>query len=93
MVRGNFTLSSYPKAQTNQRLLTVCLVAVVSDSLWTVVCQAPLSVGILQARILEWVAMPSSRGSSQPRDRTQVSALQVDSLSSEPPGKPKNTGV
>ena len=28
--------------------------------------------GILQARILEWVAMPSSRGSSQPRDGTQV---------------------
>ena len=30
--------------------------------------------GILQARILEWVAMPSSRGSSQPRDRIQVSS-------------------
>ena len=29
--------------------------------------------GILQARILEWVAIPFSRGSSQPRDRTQVS--------------------
>ena len=29
--------------------------------------------GILQARILEWVAMPSSRGSSGPRDRTHVS--------------------
>ena len=29
--------------------------------------------GILQARILEWVAVPFSRGSSQPRDRTQVS--------------------
>ena len=29
-------------------------------------------MGILQARILEWVAMPS-RGSSQPRDQTQVS--------------------
>ena len=29
--------------------------------------------GILQARILEWVAMPSSRGSSPPRDRTCVS--------------------
>ena len=28
--------------------------------------------GIIQARILEWVAMPSSRGSSRPRDRTQV---------------------
>ena len=35
--------------------------------------QAPLSMGILQARILEWVASPSSRGSSQPRDRIQVS--------------------
>ena len=32
-------------------------------------------MGILQARILEWVAMPSSRGSSQPRDRTQVSHI------------------
>ena len=31
--------------------------------------------GILQARILEWVAVPSSRGSSQPRDRTQVSCI------------------
>ena len=30
-------------------------------ALWTVACQAPLSMGILQARILEWVAMPSSR--------------------------------
>ena len=29
--------------------------------------------GILQARILEWVAMPSCRGSSRPRDRTHVS--------------------
>ena len=42
---------------------------------WTVVCQAPLSMGILQARILEWVAMPSSRGSSQLRDWTQVSCI------------------
>ena len=31
--------------------------------------------GILQARILEWVAFPFSKGSSQPRDRTQVSRL------------------
>ena len=34
--------------------------------------QALLSMGILQARILEWVGMPSSKGSSQPRDQTQV---------------------
>ena len=46
-----------------------------SGTPWTVAHQAPLSMGILQARILEWVAMPSSRGSSQPRDRTQVSCI------------------
>ena len=34
--------------------------------------QAPLSMGILQARILERVVMPSSRGSFQPKDQTQV---------------------
>ena len=39
---------------------------------WTIVHQAPLSMGILQEIVLEWVAMPSSRGSSQPRDQTQV---------------------
>ena len=44
---------------------------------------------ILQVRILEWVAVPSSRESSQ----LGSPALQVDSLPSEPPGKPKNTGV
>jgi len=42
---------------------------------WTVACQVPLSLGILQLRILEWVAMPSSRGSSHPRDQTQVSHI------------------
>ena len=31
--------------------------------------------GILQARTLEWVAFPFSRGSSQPRDQTQVSSI------------------
>ena len=45
--------------------------------------------GILQARILEWIAFPSSRGSSQARSP----ALQADSLPAEPQGKPKNTGV
>ena len=34
---------------------------------WTIAHQAPLPMGILQARILEWVAMPFCRGSSQPR--------------------------
>ena len=39
--------------------------------------------GILQARILEWVAMPFSRGSSRFRDQTRVSLIQADSVPSE----------
>ena len=38
--------------------------------------------GILQARILEWVAFPFSRGSSQPRDQTQVSRITGGSFTS-----------
>ena len=37
--------------------------------------QAPLAMGILQARILEWVAISFSRGSSWPRNWTQVSCI------------------
>ena len=44
---------------------------------------------ILQARILEWVAFPFSRGSSQLRSPT----LQGDSLPAEAQGKPRNTVV
>ena len=42
---------------------------------WTVARQAPLSMDYLQARILEWVAIPFSRGSSQSRDRTHQQVL------------------
>ena len=40
---------------------------------------------ILQARILEWIAIPFSRRSSQSRDQTEVFCLQADSFPSEPP--------
>ena len=43
--------------------------------------------GIFQSKILEWVAIPFSRGSSQSRGWTWSPALQADSLSSESPGK------
>ena len=51
-------------------------------------CRPPGSSvhGICQARILEWVAISFSRGSSQPRDWTQLSCIIGDSLPSEPPG-------
>ena len=42
---------------------------------WTVAFQGSSVCGILQARILEWVAISFSRGSSQPRNRTQVSSI------------------
>ena len=44
--------------------------------------------GILQAGILEWVAFPFSRGSSQPRDKPRSPAMQADSFLTELPGKP-----
>ena len=52
-------------------------------------CRLPGSSvrGILQARVLEWLALPVSRGSSQPGIKLRSPALQADSLLSEPPGK------
>ena len=52
-------------------------------------CNPPDSFvhGILQARTLQWVPMLSSRGSSQPRDQTQISLIAGDSLPYEPIGK------
>ena len=49
--------------------------------------------GILQARILDWVAVPFSRGSSQPRIQPRSPRLQVGSLPAESRGKPNSTGV
>ena len=57
----------------------------------TVAYKAPLSMrGILQVSILEWVAISSFRGSSQPRDGTNPGLLhrQANSSPSESPGKP-----
>ena len=49
--------------------------------------------GILQARILEWVAFPSPGDLPNPEIKPRSPALQVDSLPAEPQGKPGNTGV
>ena len=46
--------------------------SVMSESLWSM---AYTVHGILQARILKWVAFPFTRASSQPRDQTQVSHI------------------
>ena len=61
---------------------SVCLFA----TPWIVAHQAPLAMGF--SRQEYWVAMPSSRGSSWPRDRTQVSRIAGRFFTAEPPGKP-----
>ena len=69
--------------------------SVVSDSCNPMDCSPPGSSvhGILQARILEWVAMPTSGDLPNLGIKPRSPALQVDSLPSELPRKPVNTGV
>ena len=59
---------------------------------WSIAHQVSLVHGILQARIPEWVTIPFSRGSSQPRDPTQLSCGACIGgrffTSDQPPGKP-----
>ena len=64
--------------------------SVVSYSLWP---HGLYNHGILQARILEWVTIPSPGDLPNPRIEPRSPALQVDSLPAEPQGKPKNTGM
>ena len=59
----------------------------------TVAHQAPLSMGILQARIVQWLAYPPPGYLPNPGFKPRSPALQADSLLSEPSGKPKNAGV
>ena len=51
------------------------------------------TVGILQARVLEWVAFLSPGDLPNPGIEPRSPASQVDSLPAEPQGKPKNPGV
>ena len=69
----NIRVSNTLKVKVTQSCLTLC-----NPMDYTV-------HGILQARILEGVAVPISRGSSQPRSPT----LQADSLPAEPHGSPR----
>ena len=70
-----------------------CTCAKLLQSCLTVTCSPPGSSvhGILQARILAWIAMPSSRGSSLPRDC--LLHWQLSSLPLGPPGKPMHNGM
>ena len=79
-MNGKENTDRLPKMSTSESLESVnmlcymyCAVLSLFETPWAAARQAPLSMGlILQARILEWVVMPSSRGSSRPRDQTCV---------------------
>ena len=61
-------------------------------TLWTIAHQASLSMGIFQAKIMEWVAISSSRGSSPPRDWIHVSCIAGRFFTAEPLRKPLQPG-
>ena len=72
-------------------VLCLCSVIILCAALFHPVdCSPPGSSvqGILQARILEWVAISSSRGSSQPRNQTHVSCLADRFFTTAPLRKP-----
>ena len=95
---GNIISCCHVKSQAKSAVL--CLIAQSYPTICDPMdCSLPgSSVGILQARIMKWVPMSFSRGSSQPRDRTQVSVWILYSLVASPfsrgPSWPKNwTGI
>ena len=63
------TLNNYNKCVCVQSCVQLFV------TLWAVTCQAPLSMGFFQARILEWAAISSSRRSSWSRDQIQISCV------------------
>ena len=84
VIFSKHNLNHFTKSPTSPSSLLFFRVCVCAKSLQSCLnlcnpmdCSPPGSSvhRILQARILEWVAMPSSGGSSQPRDRTQVSHI------------------
>ena len=93
-------MRAQPSGRSSLVPASVCVPSLFSHvwlcaTLWTVAHQVPLFMRFFQARILEWVAMPSSRGSSWPRNQTCISYVflhwQVGSLPLRPPGKPSLT--
>ena len=60
---------------------------------WTVACQAPLSMEFSRPEYWNGLPFPSPRDLPNPGIELSSPPLQVDSLPSEPPGKPRNTGV
>ena len=67
-----------------------CCLSLICVQLFATLMDAPGSSvhGIFQARILEWVAISFSRGSSQPRDQAHIICIAGRFFTAKPPGKP-----
>ena len=95
VAKSQIVLSNWSTTTTH----TWCVCSVMWTHCYSVWCthQAPLSMGLSQARILEWVSISSSRRSSWPRDQTQVFSISYIGrriyFTPEPPGKPPTTGT
>ena len=90
---SSFSVSPFGDGKSNNVL---CLVIQSCPTLCDPIdCSLPGSSvhGILQARILEWAAMSSSRGLCNTGIEPMSPTLQVDSLPSEPPGNPWSNNV
>ena len=94
-------LQSYPKDLLDEGILKapalfskLCVLCLVAQCVqlfaapWTIAQQTPQSMGILQARKLEWLPCLPSRDLPNPGMEPGSPASQVDSSPSEPPGKP-----
>ena len=84
--RSNINILSVYLVKVKVLVTQLCL------SLWDPMDYSPSGssgYGILQARILKWIAIPSPGDLPNPRIEPGSPALQADSLPSEPPGKPK----
>ena len=86
---GSVLLWALPLWEFSPFFTACCLIAKSCLTLFDLMDHSPSGSsvhGISQARILKWVAISFSRGSSQPRDQIQVSCI-ANSSPSEPPGK------
>ena len=80
--------------QNYEVTLCVCIsCSVVSESLWTVAHQAPLSVEFSRQEYWSGLPSPSPRDLPDPGIKPGSPALQAESLPSEPPGKPQGTHI
>ena len=86
----------------NKKLINLSFVVIVQllshvwpfETQWTMAHQALLSIHeISQAKILEWVAISFSNGSSQHKDQIHISCLAEGCFMTEPPGKPNTRKV